>query len=139
MSGGVSYDITRGMRDVILGRCRLAWSSPPVPPRYSKGCGRATLDNVAADRLIVRLPDDSAGDVQSFQEAIAAVEWRDPVRGCECRSWAEVLGGSAFELAVQTLGARIGDMEKGGFGSFRGKTARKGRLICGGDWGAVRD
>lgn len=59
--GGLSYDITRGMRDVLLG----------AAPHGVTFTGRASAvldelrsgfaDTVAADRLIVFLPSDSAG------------------------------------------------------------------------------
>lgn len=59
--GGLSYDVTRGMRDVLLG-------DSPAEVTFT---GRATkvldelragyADTVAAERLIVFLPSDSAG------------------------------------------------------------------------------
>lgn len=60
LGGGLSYDITRGMRDVILGTL----------PRGVEFTSRATAmlelrqtyaENAASDRLIVRLPEDSTG------------------------------------------------------------------------------
>jgi ATP-dependent helicase Lhr and Lhr-like helicase len=61
VSGGLSYEITRGMRDVILG----------VLPQGVEFTSRATAmlaelrqtyaDNASGDRLIVHMPDDSPG------------------------------------------------------------------------------
>lgn len=112
MSGGVSYDITRGMRDVILGALPAGVEFTSRATAVLEGLRQSYLDNVAADRLIVRLPDDSAGDVQSFQEAIAAVEWRDPFVDANAVRGLKFSAALPSELAVQTLGARIGDMEK---------------------------
>ncbi|MHA7653803.1 DEAD/DEAH box helicase [Mycobacterium sp. ML4] len=60
-AGGVSYEVTRGMRDVLLG------STPEGVTFTSRAATvlaelRSThADNVSADRLIARLPSDSAG------------------------------------------------------------------------------
>ena len=61
MSGRLSYEITRGMRDVILGLL------PQGVEFTSRAAGMLSelrqnyAENAASDRLIVRLPDDSAG------------------------------------------------------------------------------
>ena len=61
VSGGLSYDITRGMRDVLLGA-----SPSGVTFTYRASTVLAELragfaDTVASDRMIVLLPSDSAG------------------------------------------------------------------------------
>lgn len=61
ISGGLSYEVTRGMREVLLG---AAPSGVTFTARAATALAelRSTFaDNVAADRLIVRLPDDSTG------------------------------------------------------------------------------
>lgn len=150
MSGGLSYDITRGMRDVILG---LLPSGVEFTSRAAGMLGELRqnyADNAATDRLIVRLPDDSAGrwwtwagtaanrslqaslprlidprqrideksvrllpgfTVADLQEAIAAVEWRDPLVDANAVRGLKFSAALPTELAVATLSSRIGDRE----------------------------
>lgn len=147
-SGGLSYDITRGMRDVILGTL----------PRGVEFTSRATAmlgelrqtyaENAASDRLIVRLPEDSTGrwwtwggtaanrtlqaslpglvdprqkideksvrllpgvSVAEFGDAVAAVEWRDPIVDANAVRGLKFSAALPLDLAVATLGARIGN------------------------------
>ena len=117
----------------------LYWRGVHLP------CHRGTR-RAAAElfRQCCRRPADRSIALTTLLGTFKASRRRSPLSSGVIRSWmrmpfvAEVLGGSALELAVQTLGARIGDMEKAA-SVHLGKTARKGRLICGGDWGAVRD
>lgn len=149
LSGGLSYDITRGMRDVILGRLpagvlfteRATRTLADLRARYS--------DNADPERLIVRLPDDAAGrwwtwagtaanrslqaslpklvdprqkldeksvrllpgvSVAEFGDAVAAVEWRDPLVDANAVRGLKFSAALPLDLAVATLGARIGDL-----------------------------
>jgi ATP-dependent helicase Lhr and Lhr-like helicase len=59
--GGLSYEVTRGMREVLLG-------SAPAGVRFTIRAVKVLADlrssysdSVSADRLVVRLPDDSTG------------------------------------------------------------------------------
>lgn len=148
MSGGVSYAITRGMRDVILG---LLPQGVHFTSRATAVLGelRQTYgDDVAEGRLVVRIHDDSAGrwwtwagtagnrslqaslpklvdprqrvdekslrllpglTVERFHAAIAAVEWRDPFVDANAVRGLKFSAALPVELAVATLGARIGD------------------------------
>ncbi|MGB3520646.1 MAG: DEAD/DEAH box helicase [Mycobacterium sp.] len=147
-SGGLSFDITRGMRSVVLG------ANPPGVAFTERAAGvlaalRSSYgDNASADRLIVRLPDDSAGrwwtwagtaanrtlqaslpgvidprqrldeksirllpglSVAEFSGAVVNVQWQDP--GVDANALRGLKFSSALpaELAVHTLGARLGD------------------------------
>lgn len=147
--GGLSYEITRGMREVILG------ASPPgvtFTARATKLLDelRATHDDtVASDRLIVRLPSDSPGrwwtwagtaanrslqasltsivdprqrideksirllpdvTVAEFSEAVASIEWRDPLVDANALRGLKFSSALPEELAKHTLGARLGDL-----------------------------
>lgn len=149
MSGGVSYDITRGMRDVILGELPQGVEFTSRAAATLSALRQSYSDNAAADRLIVRLPDDSSGrwwtwagteanrtlqaslpklvdprqrideksvrllpgiSVQTFQEAVGAVEWRDPFVDANAVRGLKFSAALPANLAVQTLGARIGDL-----------------------------
>ncbi|MGB0970453.1 MAG: ATP-dependent helicase, partial [Mycobacterium sp.] len=59
--GGLSYEITRGMRDVILGHLPEGVTFTARARAVISALQQSYGDNVAADRVIVRLPDDSAG------------------------------------------------------------------------------
>lgn len=61
ISGGLSYEVTRGMRDVLLGAMPVGVVFTARAAKVLAGLRSTFADNVAADRLIVRLPDDSAG------------------------------------------------------------------------------
>jgi ATP-dependent Lhr-like helicase len=61
MSGGVSYDITRGMRDVILGLLPQGVQFTSRATSMLAELRQTYADNAAGDRLIIRLPDDSVG------------------------------------------------------------------------------
>ena len=148
MSGGVSYDITRGMRAVILGELPDGVEFTSRATSTLNGLRQTYADNAASDRLIVRLPHDSAGrwwtwagtaanrslqaslpnlvdprqkideksvrlrpevTVETFQEAISSIEWRDPLVDANAVRGLKFSAALPTELAVQTLGARIGD------------------------------
>jgi ATP-dependent Lhr-like helicase len=148
MSGGVSYDITRGMRDVVLGQLPAGVEFTSRATAVLEGLRQSYCDNAARDRLIVRLPDAAAGrwwtwagtaanrtlqaslpklvdprqrideksvrllpgiSVQTFQDAIGAVEWRDPFVDANAVRGLKFSAALPQELAIQTLGARIGD------------------------------
>lgn len=59
--GGVSYHVTRGMRDVILGRLPQGVAFTSRATSVLAELRRTHADNVDGDRLIVHLPDGSAG------------------------------------------------------------------------------
>lgn len=146
--GGLSYAVARGMRDVLLGASPSGVTLTGRASRVLAETRENLADTVATDRLMVFLPNDSAGrwwtwagtaanrtlqaslpsvidprqriDEKSIRllpgvthdelrEAIAAVEWRDPfvdqnaVRGLKFSS------ALPQELAVHTVGTRIGD------------------------------
>ncbi len=149
LSGGLSFDITRGMRDVILG---LFPSGVELTSRAVGMLGelrQSYAENAASDRLVVRLPDDSSGrwwtwagtaanrtlqaslprlidprqrideksvrllpgiSAQTFQEAVRAVEWRDPFVDANAVRGLKFSAALPEGLAVQTLGSRIGDL-----------------------------
>jgi ATP-dependent Lhr-like helicase len=60
-AGGVSYEVTRGMRDVLLGSTPQGVTFTSRAARALTALRSAHADNVSADRLVVRLPSDSAG------------------------------------------------------------------------------
>ncbi|ORA76141.1 ATP-dependent helicase [Mycolicibacter kumamotonensis] len=146
--GGLSYDITRGMRDVVLG------AEPAGVVFTERAAGvlaalRASYrDNVAPDRLIVRLPDDSAGrwwtwagtaanrtlqaslpgvvdprqrideksirllpgvTVSEFSDALVSARWQDPDVDVNALRGLKFSAALPKELAMHTLGARLGD------------------------------
>ncbi|MDQ2629112.1 MAG: ATP-dependent helicase, partial [Actinomycetota bacterium] len=147
-SGGLSYDITRGMRAVVLG-------ADPVGVMFTERADgvlaalRASYrDNVAPDRLIVRLPDDSAGrwwtwagtaanrtlqaslpgvvdprqrideksirllpgvTVSEFSDALVSARWQDPDVDVNALRGLKFSAALPKELAMHTLGARLGD------------------------------
>jgi len=147
-SGGLSYDITRGMRDVVLGRLPAGVSFTERANRTLAALRNTYSENADADRLIVRLPDDAAGrwwtwagtaanrtlqaslprlidprqkideksirllpgvNVAEFGDAIAAVDWRDPLVDANAVRGLKFSAALPLELAVATLAARIGD------------------------------
>lgn len=149
-SGGLSYDVTRGMRAVILGDLPAGVVFTSRATAVLAGLRATYADNAATDRLIVRLPDDSAGrwwtwagtaanrtlqaslpklvdprqrideksvrllpgiSVAEFGEAVAAVEWRDPLVDANAVRGLKFSAALPLELAVSTLGARIGELE----------------------------
>ena len=59
--GGLSYDITRGMRDVILGRLPGGVTFTDRATTVLAELRLTYAGNVSADRLVVHLPNDSAG------------------------------------------------------------------------------
>lgn len=148
MSGGLSYDITRGMRDVILGRLPAGVAFTERALRIISALRASYGENADADRLIVRLPDEAAGrwwtwagtaanrtlqaslpklidprqrideksvrllpgvSVAEFGEAVAAVSWRDPQVDANAARGLKFSAALPADLAVATLGARIGD------------------------------
>jgi len=60
-SGGLSYDITRGMRDVILGRLPAGVEFTERATRTLAALRASYSENTDPERLIVRLPDESTG------------------------------------------------------------------------------
>lgn len=148
LSGGLSYDITRGMRSVVLGELPAGVTFTARAAGVLAALRDTYGENAAADRLVVRLPHDSAGrwwtwagtaanrtlqaslpglvdprqrideksvrllpgiGVEDFQTAVAAVEWRDPLVDANAVRGLKFSTALPQELAVQTLGARIGD------------------------------
>lgn len=148
-SGGLSYDITRGMRDVILGRLPAGVEFTERATRTLAALRASYSENTDPERLIVRLPDESTGrwwtwagtaanrslqaslpklvdprqrideksvrllpgvNVAEFGEAVAAVEWRDPLVDANAVRGLKFSAALPMELAVATLGARIGDL-----------------------------
>lgn len=148
MSGGVSFDITRGMRDIILGALPRGVDLTSRAAGALDALRRTHADNAAADRLIVRLPEGSPGrwwtwagtaanrtlqaslpglvdprqrideksvrllpgvSVPEFADAAAAVEWRDPLVDANAVRGLKFSAALPLELAVATLGARLGD------------------------------
>lgn len=61
ISGGLSYEVTRGMRAVLLGTMPAGVVFTARAATVLAELRSTFADNVAADRLIVRLPDGSAG------------------------------------------------------------------------------
>ncbi|EUA08678.1 DEAD/DEAH box helicase domain protein [Mycobacterium xenopi 4042] len=59
--GGLSYDIARGMRSVLLGAQPMGVVFTSRASLKLAEIREANGDNVSADALIVRLPADSAG------------------------------------------------------------------------------
>jgi ATP-dependent Lhr-like helicase len=60
-SGGLSYDITRGMRDVVLGQLPASVEFTGRATRTLAALRDSYSENADPERLIVRLPDDAAG------------------------------------------------------------------------------
>lgn len=149
LSGGLSYDITRGMRDVILGRLPAGVEFTERATRTLADLRASYSENADPERLIMRLPDDAAGrwwtwagtaanrslqaslprlvdprqrldeksvrllpgvNVAEFGDALAAVEWRDPLVDANAVRGLKFSAALPLELAVATLGARIGDL-----------------------------
>ncbi|HQE16480.1 MAG TPA: DEAD/DEAH box helicase [Mycobacterium sp.] len=149
-SGGLSYDIARGMRSVVLGDLPAGVVFTARASAVLAGLRDTYADNAAADRLVVRLPDDTAGrwwtwagtaanrtlqaslprlidprqridekslrllpgiSVAEFGEAVAAVEWRDPLVDANAVRGLKFSAALPLELAVSTLAARIGNQE----------------------------
>jgi len=147
-SGGLSYDITRGMRDVVLGRLPAGVEFTERATRTLAALRASYSENADPGRLIVRLPDGAAGrwwtwagtaanrslqaslpklvdprqkideksvrllpgvNVAEFGDAVAAVEWRDPLVDANAVRGLKFSAALPLELAVATLGARIGD------------------------------
>ena len=57
----LSYDITRGMRDVILGRLPAGVEFTERATRTLQNLRDSYSENADSERLIVRLPDGAAG------------------------------------------------------------------------------
>lgn len=147
-SGGLSYDITRGMRDVVLGRLPAGVEFTERATRILGALRASYSENAEPERLIVRLPDGAAGrwwtwagtaanrslqaslpmlidprqrideksvrllpgvNVAEFGDAVAAVEWRDPLVDANAIRGLKFSVALPLELAAATLGARIGD------------------------------
>lgn len=147
-SGGLSYDITRGMREVVLGRLPAGVAFTERATRALAALRASYRENCDPERLVVRLPDEAAGrwwtwagtaanrslqaslprlidprqkideksvrllpgvSVAEFGEAVAAVEWRDPFVDANAARGLKFSVALPQELAIQTLGARIGD------------------------------
>jgi ATP-dependent Lhr-like helicase len=148
ISGGLSYDITRGMRDVVVGELPAGVTFTERATRTLAALRVSYSENAEAGRLIVRLPDGAAGrwwtwagtaanrtlqaslpkvidprqkideksvrllpgvNVAEFGDAVAAVEWRDPLVDANAVRGLKFSAALPIELAVETLGARIGD------------------------------
>jgi ATP-dependent Lhr-like helicase len=61
LSGGLSYDISRGMRSVVLGELSDGVEFTGRADDALKRLRQTYGDNAAGDRLVVRLPDEGAG------------------------------------------------------------------------------
>ena len=61
VGGGLSYDIARGMRDVVLGSLPRVVTFTDRATKILSGLRGTYGSNAARDRLIVRLPSDTAG------------------------------------------------------------------------------
>jgi ATP-dependent helicase Lhr and Lhr-like helicase len=148
MSGGVSYDITRGMRAVVLGELPESVEFTSRATATLSALRQSYAENAAADRLIVRLPGESAGrwwtwagtaanrtlqaslpklidarqrideksvrlfpgmSVADFGDAVATVDWRSPFVDANAVRGLKFSAALPLELALATLGARIGD------------------------------
>lgn len=148
-SGGLSYDITRGMRDVVLGRLPAGVNFTDRATGTLAALSASYNENADPERLIVRLPDGAAGrwwtwagiaanrslqaslpklvdprqrldeksvrllpgvNVAEFGEAVAAVEWRDPLVDANAVRGLKFSAALPTELATATLAARIGDL-----------------------------
>ena len=148
ISGGLSYDITRGMRDVILGRLPGGVTFTDRAITVLAELRLTYAGNVSEDHLVVHLPDDSAGrwwtwagtaanrslqaslpqvvdprqrvdekslrlrpevTLREFQDAIASVDWRDPLVDANAVRGLKFSAALPVELAIATLAARIGD------------------------------
>ncbi|MCC9184854.1 DEAD/DEAH box helicase [Mycolicibacterium mageritense] len=59
--GGLSYEVTRGMRDVLLGNLPTGVVFTGRAAKVLAELRSTFAENVSADRSIIRLPDDSAG------------------------------------------------------------------------------
>ena len=148
LSGGLSYNITRGMRDVILGRLPGGVTFTDRATTVLAELRLTYAGNVSEDHLVVHLPDDSAGrwwtwagtaanrslqaslaqvvdprqrvdekslrlrsevTLREFQDAIASVDWRDPLVDANAVRGLKFSAALPVELAIATLAARIGD------------------------------
>lgn len=148
ISAGLSYDITRGMRAVVLGADPAGVTFTARAAEVLASLRASYGENAASDHLIVRLPDDSAGrwwtwagtaanrtlqaslpgvvdprqrideksirllpdvSVSEFSDALVGVQWQDP--GVDANALRGLKFSSALpaELAMHTLGARLGD------------------------------
>lgn len=147
-SGGLSDDISRGMRDIILGRLPAGVQFTERATRTLAALRASYSENADPERLIVRLPDGAAGrwwtwagtaanrslqaslpklvdprqkideksvrllpgvNVAEFGDAVAAVEWRDPLVDANAVRGLKFSAALPLELAVATLAAWIGD------------------------------
>jgi ATP-dependent Lhr-like helicase len=147
-SGGLSYDITRGMRDVVLGTLPAGVTFTERAIRTLAALRNTYSENADPERLIVRLPYDAAGrwwtwagtaanrslqaslprlidprqkideksvrllpgvSVAEFGDAVAAVDWCDPLVDANAVRGLKFSAALPLELAVATLAARIGD------------------------------
>lgn len=148
MPGGLSYEVTRGMREVLVGASPAGVTFTGRASTVLAELRAGYADTVAADRLKVFLPSDSAGrwwtwagtaanrtmqaslptvidprqrideksvrlmpgvTVAEFSAAVAAVEWRDPEVDANALRGLKFSSALPSELAMQTLGARLGD------------------------------
>ncbi|OBA74849.1 ATP-dependent helicase [Mycolicibacterium elephantis] len=148
VAGGLSYEVTRGVREVLLGATPAGVT---FTGRASKVLGELRAgyaDTVGGERLIVFLPSDSAGrwwtwagtaanrtlqaslpsvvdprqridersvrllpgaTVAEFSAALSDVQWRDPEVDANALRGLKFSAALPSELAMQTLGARLGD------------------------------
>jgi ATP-dependent Lhr-like helicase len=147
-SGGLSYEIARGIRDVLLGADPQGVAFTSRATTVLASLRESYGDNVAADRLVVRLPDDSPGrwwtwagtaanrtlqaslpeiidprqrldeksirllpgvTVSEFTDALTAMQWHDPDVDENALRGLKFSAALPKELAIHTLGARLGD------------------------------
>lgn len=148
--GGLSYEVARGMREVLLGFSPAGVTFTARASTVLAELRAGFADTVAAGRLIVFLPSNSAGrwwtwagtaanrtlqaslpsvvdprqrideksirllpgvTVAEFSAAIAAVEWRDPEVDANALRGLKFSAALPPELAMETLGARLGDKD----------------------------
>ncbi|OBJ71048.1 DEAD/DEAH box helicase [Mycobacterium sp. 1274756.6] len=147
-SGGLSYDIARGMRDVVLGADPEGVAFTERAAGVLAALRSSYSGTVASDRLIVRMPGDSAGrwwtwagtaanrslqaslpsiidprqrldeksirllpgiTVSEFSDALVSVAWQDPDVDANALRGLKFSAALPTELAMHTLGARLGD------------------------------
>lgn len=146
---GLSHDITRGMRAVLLGELPAGVTFTARATNTLAALQQSYGENVSEGRLIVRLPDGSQGrwwtwagtaanrtlqaslpdivdprqrldekslrllpdiGVQELSAALSCVDWQDPAVDEAALRGLKFSAALPRELALHTLGARLGDI-----------------------------
>lgn len=146
---GLSYDVARGMRDVLLGALPRGVTFTARASKILAALAQTYCDNVSVDRLIVRLPAAAQGrwwtwagtaanrtlqaslpgivdprqrideksirllpdvSVAQLSAVLATVEWSDPPVDEAALRGLKFSAALPRELAIHTLGARLGDI-----------------------------